>query len=349
VVQLPGAIIITIDLLTVIVTLCLFPFEVSIEAFFALQLLIGLVEIVTTYMLTWYFVSPDRTSKAKFDWTIIKRIWRYALGLNTLAVISLLFGRLDALIISVMLPIQYLGFYSLVQRIPLLVGVFPASLISATSPSLVLSHEEGKIERVRSVYQWQTVILSFIAVVFSGSLAVFAYPILYIWTGSNSIATYTAVPFAIMSIATIFDVMVSPVNQLSFVYGINKPAIVVNSISSVAAAIAALILIPISGLSGAALAWGMGRLVIYIFYPVFVHRLVLPHENRKWYRSYTLPLLGIGFLVFAPAWLFVILITPKIDFAWSLSLLLCPMMYVLIARGLNLVPELKSLARPTTN
>jgi len=335
---------IAVEVLNGVGTLGLLLIRPDVKLFFLWQLLLGIVEILGHVALTWYSVRDRRLARPKFRLHILKRIWRYALGVNTASLLGAVFGRADGLILSKMYPIAFLGYYSIAQRVPPLLGIFPASSIPATTPSLIAQYERGDEREMSRLYHRQMRWLSFICVGMSGALAAFSLPILLIWTQSPSVAEATAVTFALVAIGAALETMTNPVNQLSLACGFTRPPIVVSFVTGIIVAVGTLILAPRLGIAGAALAWCTARIAIYFAFPVLVQRSVLKGEARPWFLGDTLPFLAVATITFGSTKIIHQRVAGSpYDPLWIAFLFLAAGLYVALVLWWNMLPDWRAM------
>lgn len=326
-----------------VLVIVFYPF---VEAFFLWLLVASVAEIGGYVWYCWHVLRDSRLPHACFRLAEFKRLWRFALGVNASALIGGLLGRADGLILSKLFPINYLGYYSIAQRIPPLVGMFSSSLIVATTPSFVSHYEQREISLLTHLYRRQTRWLSFWGTGLGGVLSAFSYPILLLWTQSESIASISALPFAIISAATALDVMSGSVNQLSLSCGFTGPAIAVSTVVGTMVAVGTLMLAPTLGICGAALAWGAARVAAFIVYPLLVHRRILHGHAKTWFLNDTLPLFAIGGVCFGGSgFLYQLFAFPTNSMLWIPAMLAAGLLYVIIVLALDLVPDWRNLMR----
>lgn len=317
-----------------------------VEAFFIWLLIAGVVEIGGHVWYCWRTLSDARLPRACFHLDELKRLWRFAFGVNTAALIGGVLGRTDSLVLSRLFPINYLGYYSIAQRIPPLVGVFATSLIVATTPSFVSHYEEQEVSQMSHLYCRQTRWLSFCATGLAGALTAFSYPILLLWTQSESVAGIAALPFAIVSAATVLDVMTGSVHQLSLSCGFTGPAIAVSAVTGMVVAAGTLMLAPSLGIIGAAVAWGASRMIGFFLYPFLVHKRVLRGHARAWFLCHTLPFFIVGGLCYGCGGLiYHLLAAPTHRLLWIPIMLGACILYSMIVLAFDLVPDWREMAR----
>lgn len=337
---------ITSEVVTGVGSVLIIFLDPRLEAFFLWQLIASFLEIAIYIWYCWRILSDARLPRPYFNFDELKRVWRFALGVNATTLIGSILGRADGLILSKLLPINCLGYYSIAQRIPFFIGMFPASLITATNPSLVDKYERGEYSQLSQLYSRQTRWLTFVGTGLAGALAAFSYPILLLWTQSEQVANNTALAFSIVSALTSLEVSVSSVNQLSLACGFPSPSIVVSGIAGMAVALGTLLLAPTFGIAGAALAWGMARIVMFVLYPLLVHRLILQDGAKKWFLRDTLPLLALGGLCFGcGSFLMQLSGVSYNSLSWIPIMVFSSLLYLCLALALNLIPDWKDLIR----
>lgn len=317
-----------------------------VEALFVWLLIAGVMEIGGHVWYCWRILSDPSLPRARFRLYELKRVWRFAFGVNMAALIGGVLGRTDGLVLSRLLPINYLGYYSIAQRIPPLVGVFTTSLIVATTPSFVSHYEEREVSQMSLLYCRQTRWLSFCATGLAGALAAFSYPILLLWTQSESIAGIAALPFAIVSAATALDVMIGSVNQLSLSCGFTGPAVAVSAVTGTVVAAGTLMFAPSLGIAGAAVAWGASRMIAFVLYPFLVHKRVLLGYAKAWFLYDTLPFFIVGGLCYGcGGLLYHLFAAPIHGMLWIPIMLSACLLYSIAVLMLDLIPDWRQLVR----
>jgi O-antigen/teichoic acid export membrane protein len=267
----------------------------DIKVFFIWQLLMDTTEICGYLLLSWHAAGRCDGDPPRFRLSILKGVWRYALGVNLSSVSTTLFSRMDGLILSKLVPIHHFGFYSIAQRVPSLTGLFSGAILPATSPVMAGLYERKDYAELRRIYHRQTRWLAFLSVGFTFPLAAYSYQVLRIWTQNSKVAEETALALSIIAAASALEITSNSVNQLSLFTGFTRPPIVVSLVEGAIVAVGTLILAPVFGINGAATAFGLSRLVRFFLMPVLAHRLVLEKESRQWFLS-TAPVFVAGFI-----------------------------------------------------
>jgi O-antigen/teichoic acid export membrane protein len=307
----------------------------EVRLFFLWQFFSAVLEIVAFVWLCWWIVGKRKV--AKFHWPIIKRVWRYATGVNLASLIGVGSGEIDSLTISKLLPIEQLGYYSIAKRIPSLIGILSGSILPATVPLLVSHYSRDDYESTSRLYHRQVKVLAFLGTGIGFALAAFSPQILLLWTQSPEVAEEVALIFSIISISSVLEIITNSTNQLALSCGFTSPVVTERILIGFIQILVTVLLVPSLGVLGAALAWAISRGILrFLLYPILVHRYVLKQELKAWYVNDTLPFLAIGASCFGLGYMFVARFS--FSYLWVLALLMSAFFYlflVLIFRFLD--------------
>lgn len=321
-----------------------------VEAYFLWQLVVGCMDVAGHMWLCWHSIRERNASKPRFRLQILHRLWRYALGINLMSILSSLSSRSDSLILSKLLPIDFLGYYSLAQRVPTLVGLVSGSILPATAPIMVAHHENRDTEQLSRLYHRQTRWLAFLSAGIAFPIAAYSQPILRLWTQSDKVADASWLALSIVAAVSALEITSNSVNQTCLTAGLTGPALTISTTEGLVIAAGTLVLAPGLGISGAAISWAAARVVRYFLYPVLADRVLLKSEARAWFFSDTLPVFGIAGLCFGGSLLVYELSLGKTDsiWLWIPFALFAGSIYAAITLGLDFLPDWRSLPLVST-
>ncbi|MDD5368683.1 MAG: oligosaccharide flippase family protein [Anaerolineaceae bacterium] len=308
----------------------------SVEAFFIWQLAAGILEITGYVSLTWWFVRPLNSTHPNFRVSLFKDIWRYALGVNIASLFGTTLGQADRLIVSKVLPLDQLGYYTVATGIVGVLGMLPAAIVPATTPKFIMHLAHGEKSEVRILYHQQTKYLAFIAAVFSLSIAMFAKPILLLWTRSEATADGAALPLMFIAVGAFFNIVCALPNQLSLAEGKTRPAMAINLLSGISLATITLITISKWQIMGAGFAWGLSQILAYLLWIWTLETNILPGESVIWMRRDTLPYLVLAGIAYIGGY-YLSRIIPE-PFNWILGWSVATFFYFSAAFVLHLLP-----------
>jgi len=143
--------------------------------------------------------------KPKIERDIFKLIWRFAAGMFLISLVASVNTQLDRIVISKLLPIENLGYYTL--AVTLAMGII--SIINPISvallPRFTNFYSLGKINEATKLFNKINLIVAILIFAFALNLAFFSEDLIYIWTGNKMLAanSYYLLPIMASSYAMI--------------------------------------------------------------------------------------------------------------------------------------------------
>jgi O-antigen/teichoic acid export membrane protein len=272
--------------------------EASVEMYFLWQIAITVLftAILRIYVWRQAFVSKIRSV---FSIEQLKKIWSFALGMAGISAITFFITQLDKIVVSRMLSLEYLGYYSLAFLIssainqlisPMQPVVFPklAALISVNDRTSI-------IQLYHRMARWISIIIFPIGCV----LFVFADEILFFWSGNAQLTENTAAILRVTVIGSVCNCMIWVPYLFMLAKGNTRFTIIQNLIAIVIMVPTLYFLTKNYGAFGASLVWliiNAGYVLISV--PIF-HYIFLKGELLNWYKNdIVLPLFISVLLVF---------------------------------------------------
>ena len=105
----------------------------TIQMFFIWQMGVNLLQTFLTGLFLWKSL-PTSKEPTQFDFNILKRLWRFTLGMSGIAILSLILTNLDKVILSKILPLEKFGYYSLAASVVAGLYYITGSVFSAFFP-----------------------------------------------------------------------------------------------------------------------------------------------------------------------------------------------------------------------
>lgn len=265
----------------------------SIEAFFVWQGGISLLTLILLARKTYHCLPPSER-EARFDLPALVRIRRFAGGMAATTLLALLLTQVDKLLLSKLVSLEDFGYYTLAASVAGVLYFLVAPMITAVSPRLTelvaRSDQQALIETYHRASQWLAAVLVPVALM----TAVFAEPLLYVWTG-NTVLSHQAAPLlAVLAIGTLFNGFMHVPYSTQLAHGWTGFAVRVNLVAVCFIVPAILWAVPHFGAIGAAWAWlalNAGYVLISIH---FMHRRLLSGEKWRWYRDAVFKPLATG-------------------------------------------------------
>lgn len=241
-------------------------------------------------------VFPAMPRRPRIDGDAIRKVWRFSVSMNAIAVLAVLIVQMDRLFISKMLPLQDLGFYNLAYTLAAGISLIIAAVSSAVLPSLAESHGRGGSDLVARFLNADRALLFLVggatfALIAQGEL------LLTLWvSAAAAAASYPAL--AVLALGFWFSALNA--NSYNVAVASGRPGRFLQLNLWLILPYMALLygLITRFGIVGAAGAWVVLNLVYSVVLIPFVHREILRDSATNWLASIVLPFAVIGGLSF---------------------------------------------------
>lgn len=186
-----SAIIATLRFPAVFITMWQLGFTPTV--FFWHQLAVAIIEVLGLYLMS-NRLKPIVTNSEVIGWSIqpVKPVLKFALTIAFTSSVWVLVTQTDKLILSGILPLAEYGFFTLAVLVASGIMILSAPVSTVIMPRMARLHAEGKYDEMIQVYRNATQLVSVVAGSASLTIAFFAEPFLYAWTGDKAIASNTA-------------------------------------------------------------------------------------------------------------------------------------------------------------
>lgn len=183
-----NAIIATLRFPAVFITMWQYGFTPAV--FFWHQLAVAIVEVLGLYLMS-NRLKPVITKSEIIGWSIqpVKPVLKFALTIAFTSSVWVLVTQTDKLILSGILPLAEYGFFTLAVLVANGIMILSAPVSTVIMPRMARLHAEGKHDEMIQVYRNATQLVSVVAGSASLTIAFFAEPLLYAWTGDREIAS----------------------------------------------------------------------------------------------------------------------------------------------------------------
>ncbi len=268
----------------------------TIESYFIWQLLITLISTYSLRFLVWnnFKVALE---KAQFSIVQLKTIWRFAVGMTGISLVTFFLSQIDKIVVSKFVLLEFVGYYNLAFLVssgitqvisPMQPIIFPkfTALVAGDKPAelVALYHKSCR---------WIAIIVFPIGF----TLILFAKEILFLWTKNPTLTDNTAPMVQVVAAGTVFNCLMWVPYWYMLAKGITKFTIYQNIIASI-------VLVPLLfwwtgeyGALGASFVWlsvNIGYILISM--PIF-HGLYMKGELMNWYKNdIGLPLISSVFI-----------------------------------------------------
>ena len=192
----------------------------TIQSFFIWQLF----SIACALIVTRYFLARNIGGlkyKSKFRMQYLNGVWKFALGMMLMSIISSLNTQLDKLIIGNIISLKDMGYYSLANTIGIAVITIIQPLCTAFYPELTnkVSYNDRKVNDALFLFTY--IVASIAATV---GLFMFCYleELSYLWTQDIIITNAVKIPARLLIIGNLLQSLQFPLYYLALAHGYTK-------------------------------------------------------------------------------------------------------------------------------
>jgi O-antigen/teichoic acid export membrane protein len=228
----------------------------------------------------------------------IRKVWAFSLSISALSLLALVISQLDRLMLSKMLSLQDLGYYTLAYNTASTVSIGISAVSSAMLPAFAAAFGTGATDGMSRQYDNASRALFFIIGFAVFPLLFFGDAILSMWVGPDAaVGAYR--PLVLLAAGFWFSAALSNAYSVTIATGVPNMTLKLSALSAVPYALALYCLVRIDGINGAALAWLLLNLVYFVVLVPAVHRKVLDVSTRDWVFQLMLPFALVGAASFA--------------------------------------------------
>lgn len=283
------AIVATFSLLGGIIVILLTRSLVVLTGWMALSALIE----VTLYLVACSRLLPGLSLRPYFTVLVAKRIWQFAVSMNAINVLSIILTQSDRILLSRLLSMQMLGYYSLAYNVLLGLTLVQGFVTSAMFPIFATDHALGRSEDLVLRYRKATQGLVYVYALPISLLVFFGYDILRLWTTAE-VAQSAAPILRILALGFLLNASVSLAYTLAIATGNTGIPLAVNFVSLLFYIPGLYLAIASHGALGAAFAWVVLN-VSYLFSLLpLVQSRVVRQSVRAWVGRYLMPFVLCG-------------------------------------------------------
>lgn len=213
---------------------------------------VGLFEQIILIIVLFYFYFKSKNSifNWKFDLSLSKRLLSQSWPLILSGFSMMIYLRVDQLFVGTMLSMYDLGLYSVVVKLAEFGNFIPGILITSTIPIIIANKNKievytHRLTKLYSIVLFSSIVLFLFLFIFADYIILFLYGVEYI-AASNILRVYSfaIVPFFLSMVLA----------QYFIIENLTKYSLYTTLIGAVSNVILNLILIPIFGIYGAAIA-----------------------------------------------------------------------------------------------
>ena len=277
----------------VVVPLLFYP---TLETFFIWQLFSIVFSVIVVRLILVRKISVTG-NQAVFRPEYLKSIWKYALGMMLMAIISALNTQLDKLVTGNVLSLEDMGFYSLASTIGIAVISIAQPIGVAFYPELtrLLSVNRKKIEELLLIFSF---IISAISVIIGMTLFLYIDSYAYLWTHDMVIVNAIRIPARLLIIGNTLQCLQLPPYYLALANGHTKTNVKLGSLMLLFMIPSVYLFTQQWGLSGTAVPYVILNILATIYLAYVILKLFFKERILEWMRYILKPFMsGLAILL----------------------------------------------------
>lgn len=254
----------------------------TILAFFSWQILISVLQAICVSAILWRSL-PVRTSKARFNFELLRGIWRFVAGISGISVLALILAQIDKILLSKLLTLETFGYYTLASMVAMslyrLIGPVFSGIYPRFTQLVAVEDNDGLNNLYHFSCQFLAVLLLSTAVI----LSFFSREILLLWTQDITIVEHTHLLLSIMVIGTALNGMWNMAYAMQLAHGWTSLAFYTNLVSVIILLPLIYVMTSIYGAIGAVITWVLLNSGFIFISVQLMHRRLLINEKWRWY------------------------------------------------------------------
>lgn len=267
--------------------------------FFTYQFVIALIEYISLFSISRYLTPKLEPSGSEIGFSIspIITLMRFSLTVAFTSSIWILITQSDKLILSGILSLSDYGHFTLAVLLANGILMINIPVTNSILPRLARLYVENKNNELLRIYKNTTMFVCALGGSASLVVAVFAEPLLYIWTGNKIVSESSSSILSLYALGNGLLAVSSFPYYLQYAQGKLKYHIWGNVIMFVMLIPAIIILAKYFGGVGAGYAWLTVNALYLLFWSGVVHHKLVPGLHLVWLRQICMVIIPTGLLV----------------------------------------------------
>jgi len=261
----------------------------TIGAFMWWYAAMGACQSLVSAAALWHMLPIDPQQRSAFRSAELRVAGRFAGGLMAIMALSLMLTQLDRIVISAMLPLEELGYFSLAMSVAAGMGRMIQPMFNALYPRYSRLVSLGQQESLTHLYHLSNQCLAVVIAAIAAVLIFFSQDVIYLWTGDAATAAKLAAPLSILVAGTALNGLMNLPYALQLANGWTRLTVGVNLVALAFGIPFCIWAVGHYGILGAACLWlaiNFGFVAVAI---PLMHRRLMRGEMLRWYTQDILP------------------------------------------------------------
>ncbi|MEL0168766.1 MAG: oligosaccharide flippase family protein [Pseudomonadaceae bacterium] len=268
----------------------------NVEAFLWWHALVGATQSLLMGWLVWRYL-PRSKRQPQFAPMALRGSSRFAGGLFFISVVAISVSQVDRFVLISLRPLEEMGYYTLALSIAAGLGRMVQPMFNALYPRFSRLVAQQDLLGLVTLYHLSSQCLAVVLAATTAVLMVFAYEVLWLWTGDSALATKVAPTLILLMAGAALNGLMNIPYALQLAHGWTRLAAGLNVASLLLGVPLCFWAVQQYGMLGAALPWFLGNLIsVFIGIPL-MHRRLLRGHTIRWYFKDNLPPFIVGFII----------------------------------------------------
>jgi O-antigen/teichoic acid export membrane protein len=262
--------------------LVLWLLSTTVEAYFVWQIMVSALATGLCAWALWRLI-PDGSKHARFDLSLLRGLWRFALTVAANAIVGISLTQLDKLILSKLLALDQFGYYMLAALVASSLWAIILPINTALFPRFVQLHEQSDEAGLAALYHKACQFMAAALLPAAMILMLFPQELLLVWTRDEVIARNAALLVTLLTFGTAVNGVISVATYLQSAAGWPGLILYTNAALAVVLIPTLLVAVPRFGPVGAAAVWVTINCTYFLVTLPIMHRKLLRGELARWY------------------------------------------------------------------
>lgn len=273
----------------------------TISAFMWWYAAVGAFQSLVSALTLWHILPRKPDQCAAFRLSELRAAGRFAGGLIAIMTLAVLLTQLDRIVISAMLPLVELGYFSLAMSISAGMGRMVQPMFNALYPRYSRLVSLNQHDSLKQLYHLSNQCLAVVIAALAAILIVFGQEVIYLWTGDAATAAKLALPLSLLVAGTALNGLMNLPYALQLAHGWTRLTVASNLVALILGIPFCIWAVARHGILGAASLWFLINLGYVAINIPLMHRRLLRGELSTWYlRDIAPPFAGaVAVVLFA--------------------------------------------------
>ena len=241
--------------------------------YFGYQLFVAVFELGLLVQMAYRLMpAGDRTAHLPWDWRPLRGILKFSLTLAFTSAVWVLITQIDKLLLSGLIALEQYAYFTLAVLVASGIMMISGPISGALLPRMTRLNAEGDEYALIGLYRRATQLVAIVAIPAAVTLALFAEPVLWAWTGDRELARISAPVLSLYALGNGFLALAAFPYYLQFAKGDLRLHLIGNLFFLLLFIPLLLWMTRTHGMLGAGYAWIIANATPFILWLPVVHR-----------------------------------------------------------------------------